>query len=321
MTTPTTDTIEFVQGSVKGATQGMTSADLWKCPRDRITVDPDFNVRTHDADYKAHIRAIADSIKANGYMADKPLAGYVAKAEDDSDIIILTDGHSRLAAFDLAVSEGFQADTLPMVTKPRGTSMEDLTVALVTSNNGRPLSPYEIGVVCKRLVGYGMETADIAKRLGYGKAYVESLLDLIAAPKAIRDLVTTGKVSATLAVETIKKHGKAASKMLADGVQEATAKGKEKVTKKHVEKKEAKASPNKGKKVAKVAEQATLPGVEVDANVALLEKAAAWYASVGADTAAPGLIVSLLCALTGLTEDDVTPYLETTSTTGEEEGL
>ena len=62
---------------------------------------------------------------------------------------------------------------------PKGTSMEDLTVALVVGNNGEPLSLYEAAVVCKRLATFGWSSQEIARRLGYASAqYVDGLLAL-----------------------------------------------------------------------------------------------------------------------------------------------
>lgn len=295
---------QFEQGSIKKAMKDVTSSDLWKVPRDRLIVQPGFNVRTHTPEYKAHIRQIADSIKANGYMQDKPIAGYVAST-DLGDTIIVTDGHSRLAAFDLAVSEGWEGTELPVVTKPRGTSMEDLTIALVTSNNGRPLSPYEIGVVAKRLIGYGMETKDIAARLGFTKQYIEGLLDVVAAPKAIRDLVVAGTVSTTLAVETLKKHGKDAAKVLSEGAKEATAAGKERVTKKHVTRATTKA-PKKAKPAAPV--QGDL--LAVDAKVAQLQAGAKWFQDSGYGDDMKDALISYTAHMMGLSKDEVSPYFE-----------
>lgn len=306
----TKDLPQFEQGSVKKAMQGVTSSDLWKMPRDRIHVEPGFNVRTSTPDYKAHLRAIADSIKANGYMQDKPIAGYVAQ-RDGQDILIVTDGHTRLAAFDLAVSEGWEGTELPVVTKPRGTSMEDLTIALVTSNNGRPLTPYEVAVVCKRLVGYGMETKDIAARLGYTKQYIEGLLDLLAAPKAVRDLVIAGTVSATLAVETIKKHGKEAAKVLTAGATEAKASGKDRVTKKHVTKATTKGEkkPKKAKE-APVQQELPMEPPAVDAKVAQLEAGAKWFRDSGYGDDLKDILVAYTAAMMDIGEADVTPYFE-----------
>jgi ParB family chromosome partitioning protein len=306
------DQLQFEPGAVKAATKGMTSSDLWKAPRSALHIDPNFNVRVHDAEYKAHIRTIADSIKANGFYPDKPIAGFVAK-RDGQDVIIVTDGHSRIAGFDLAVSEGFEGTDLPVVTKPRGTSMEDLTIALVTSNSGRQLAPYEVALVCKRLVGYGMEPKAIAQRLGFTLVYVNGLLDLVAAPKALRDLVASGKVSATLAIETLRKEGSDAAKVLTAGVKEATASGKERVTKKHVKAATTKAE-KKGKKGKPAAEQQALP-LDVDPKVAEMEAVLKrgvqwWLTRGGGGTQTRDLLIGYTAALTGLSEAEVQPYFE-----------
>ena len=246
----TKDLIQLNPGSVKKATVGISSGDLWKMPRDRIRVIDGFNVREKDADYKANVRRYADSMKANGYDETKPMAGFVYE-ENGEHFIGLTDGHTRLDAVDLANSEGCEIVTIPVVTKARGTSMEDITIGLVTSNSGAALKPLEVAKVCKRLVGYGMEVKDIATRLTLTPAYVNQLLDLLAAPKAVRELVSNGTIAATLAMDTIKKHGKEATKMLTAGVKEAKSTGKTRVTAKHVKAATApKVSLQKGKKVA-----------------------------------------------------------------------
>jgi len=230
--------LELTAGNMKAAMKesGATSSDLWKVPRASIRVIDGFNVRnSDDPEYVAHIRFLADSMKANGYYPDKPLSGFVAR-ENDQDVIYLSDGHSRLSAVDLAVSEGCEIATIPVVVKPRGTSMEDLTVALFTSNTGKPLTPIETAAVCKRLVGFGMPEKTIAERLNLSKRYVDDLLALIGSPKAIRNLVTTGKVSATNAINAIHTHGDKAIAKLTAAVDTAQAAGGKKATAKHLDK-------------------------------------------------------------------------------------
>jgi ParB family transcriptional regulator, chromosome partitioning protein len=310
---PPTEVVEYTQGAIKKATAGMTSADLWKCPVDSIVVDPDFNVRIHDKSYDDRVRAIADSIKANGYYPDRPLAGFVAKAEDGSDIIILTDGHRRLAAVKLAISEGCEITEVPMVTKPRGTSMEDLTVALVTSNDGDQLSPYEVALVCKRLVNIGMDSKTISSRIGRTKVYVENLLDLVAAPKAIRDMVVAGKVSATLAVETLRKDGKDALTSLkaAQGVAESV--GKTKVTKKHVKAAtgDKKKPPAKTKAQRAATQEAPTQQSLLPVNGAeLLERVAGWIEVRPISEDERKVLKEMLMHVTGLTDVEISPYLE-----------
>lgn len=232
--------LELTAGAVKEAMQGTTSSDLWKIDIDAVVVIDEFNARHKDELYDRKVREIADSIKANGYYQSKPIAVFVAKI-DGKSVNVLYDGHRRLAGAKLARSEGAQLITLPAVTAPKGTSMEDLTIALVTNNNGEALKPHEVAIVCKRLVGFGMEIGDIAKRLNFTKTYVESLLQLMAAPKAIRDMVKAETVSATLAIETIKQHGVGAAAVLQQASADALAAGKTRVTKKTLAPAKAKA--------------------------------------------------------------------------------
>jgi hypothetical protein len=208
-----------------------SSSDLWKVGLQYIQTIDGFNVRVDNAARNLRINAIAESILANGYMMDKPLAGYIGSANTDTgQAIYLPDGHTRLAAVKLANAMGATIDRLPVVVKPNSTSAEDLTVALVTSNSGTQLAPYEIGVVAKRLVGYGWEPAVISKRLVLSTNYINDLLLLMGSDSEIRQLVVDDKVSASTAIDAIKMHGAGALKVLMGAFEVATEKGKTKAT-------------------------------------------------------------------------------------------
>jgi ParB-like chromosome segregation protein Spo0J len=228
--------LQFTPGAVKTATKGFQSNDLWKIPPQQLRIAKGFNVRVRDDAYIARVRAYADAMKdpEQGFHRDKPLSGYVAR-ENGEDFIIVTDGHTRLEAVLLAISEGADIQTVPVITKPNGTSMEDLTCALVTGNSGQPLSPYEIALVCKRLINYGWDEDQIAQRLKYTETYVQSLLLLVAAPAPVRAMVQEGSVSASLAIDTLRKHGSEAPNLLKEGLMTAVAAGKARVTKKQMQ--------------------------------------------------------------------------------------
>jgi len=222
----------LTSGSVKTAMSeaGAKSADLWMVPITDIRIMDDFNVRSNNAEYTEHIEFLTHSILANGFMRDKPLSVFVAK-EGGKSVCYVVDGHSRYKAAKAAIEMGAEIDSLPVVTKPSGTQIEDLMVGLVTSNSGKPLSPIEKAAVCKRLVDFGMDEKTIAKRLGFTAGYVYSLLKVIGAPAKIRKMVESGQVSAANAVEAMNKHGAKAAEVLSDRMDAATAKGKKKVTK------------------------------------------------------------------------------------------
>lgn len=210
-------------GNVKAAMKeaGAVSADLWQVAPDRLRVLEGFNARVKNEAYTGRVRWIADSIKANGYYKDKPLSGFVAR-EDGVDVIYVTGGHRRHEAVHLAISEGVDVPHVPVVIKPKGTGMEDLTVDLIVGNEGEPLTTYEQAVVCKRLAGFGWDSKEIARRVGYSTAqYVDGLLALAGAPLPIRKMVIESVISATTAIEAIKKHGDNATDVLLAAVVKA----------------------------------------------------------------------------------------------------
>lgn len=198
----------FIPGAVKDAMKDAKagSGDLWKVPLGEFHIIPGFNPRQESPEYLDHIEDIAKSIVAEGFYPHKPIAGYVERV-DGKNMIVITDGHTRYRAAKRAIELGAQVASLPTVISPKGTNREDLTIALVKSNQGRPLTMLETAIVCKRLISYGMEVKDIAARLNYTPAYVNQLLSLLESPKEIRDMIVKGEISATTVAETIKKHG------------------------------------------------------------------------------------------------------------------
>lgn len=230
--------IELVRGNVKATMKelGASSADQWNVPPHQIKFVEGFNPRVHNAEYEAHIEEIKRSIIENGYYQDKPIAGFVANDPEAGQVVFCTDGHSRVVAALRAIKEGAPLETIPVVVKPRGTTMEDLNIALITSNEGKPFTPYEKGLVIKRLIDIGMTEPVIAKRLGLTGQYVGDLLALVGAPKAIRDMVGAGQVSATAAITELKKHGPKAVDRLQEGLKVAASQGRTKMTRKHMRK-------------------------------------------------------------------------------------
>lgn len=232
---------EIVSGNIKSAMKSVDakSRDLWFVPTNSLTILEDFNVRSKNDEYTQQVRAIADSIKTNGFYSHKPFAVIVTK-QDGQDVLAVYDGHTRYEGLQLAITEGAQVERVPVVAAPAGTTLEDITVGLVTNNSGNRLEPLAIGIVCKRLVGYGLDVQEIGKRLGYTPAYVGGLLTLVGAPKQIRDMVSEGKVSASLAVNVIRDHAENAVTVLLNGLETAVTNGKTKVTAKVITKKPAK---------------------------------------------------------------------------------
>lgn len=227
----------LTSGSVKNAMKsiGATSRDLWYVPINDIIQLPDFNVRVKNDEYKSAVRAIADSIKANGFYPHKPIACMVIK-QDGKDILAVIDGHTRQDGALLAISEGCPLEKLPVVTTGPGMTLEDAVAGLKINNSQNPLTPMALGIICKRLVSFGWTHAKIAEKLVFTVAYVGQLLQLVGAEKAIRDMVNDGQLSATEAVQTIREEGENALKVLQNAQELANKNGKPRITRKYIRK-------------------------------------------------------------------------------------
>lgn len=228
--------INLTAGSIEPAMKAAEakSTKLFRVPVAHIKTIPGFNVRVPSPEYLAHRDTIAESIRANGYDDTKPLAGYVAK-EGDANVIYVTDGHTRLDAVntinaDPDTPEEAEIKMLPVVVRSPAPSLTDLTVALHTANNGRPLTPFELGVVVKRLLrDEGADKAEIAKRLAVTPRYLDDVLLLVNGPKEVRQAVLDGNVSATLAIQELRKSPEKAVEKITAAVSKS---GGKKVTKK-----------------------------------------------------------------------------------------
>lgn len=226
---------ELTPGSIKPAMKAFEakSSDLWKIDPHRLKKIPDFNVRQDNDELRAHIRNLANSMKVEGYYQHKPMAGYVA-SEGGESVIYIFDGNCRLDAVLLAIAEGADIPRVPVVVSQDGVDMEDMTAALVHTAGGKPLAPFELAVVCKRMCRFGNEPEVVADRIGLTVPYVKDLLLLISAPMSIRQMVIENRVSAAVAITMVKKHGDKAVEKLQHAEKTATAAGKTRVTPKFV---------------------------------------------------------------------------------------
>lgn len=285
----------LTRGDAAGALKeiGAKRANVFDLDIEQIAVLPDFNPRVSGTkDYEAHIDALTDSMLTHGFLAGKPLTVFPAEetVEDTGEtvtVFYVIDGHSRLEAAKRAIAKGAQISTLPVSVLPKddgtGSLLADLAVLTVVNNNStRPLSPPELAIVVKRLMGYEVAKADIAKRLGITPRYVDDLLVLHDAPAAVQEAVRSGAVSATLAIAELRQHGEKAPARITAAVEKAKAAGKKKVTPKQMPKdapsketgkatakakieKAAKSSKTSSKKSAtKPAADAGLPATDAD---------------------------------------------------------
>lgn len=187
-------------------------------PLAEIYVEPGFNVREID---RVHVEEFRDAFIAGEYVP--PLA--VQVTEQGVKII---DGHHRYYGAKLATEAGHEIPRLEC--KDFVGTDADRIAFMVTSSQGKPLTPLERAAAYQRLINQGWEPAEIAKKVKRSVADVDHHLQLLACGDELIDMVRSGEVAATTAVALSREHGPQASSVAVEQMSKAKAAGKKKLT-------------------------------------------------------------------------------------------
>lgn len=195
-------------------------ADAMKFRIEDIHEEPGFNLRDEGQELEASIDALAAHLVAGGIV---PALEVRPRAEGG---VFVVDGHRRRRAF-LKVADQLRDPAgelyVPVVAFTGNDA--DRTARIITSAEGRALSPLEVARGYARLIGYGWTSQQVADKVGKTRQHVDQLLTLANANSDVQQLVRDGTVSATVAIETVRKHGEAAGAFL-DGAAKAKGGGK-----------------------------------------------------------------------------------------------
>lgn len=197
----------------------------------KLVIIPGWNVRDDSDPLVAeHIRNIADGIKATGIQYIPTLTVYV-----ENDQIIVTDGYCRTKGALLAISEGADVPYLPVRPEERYADEADRTLSMLKRNEGLPLTPIQQANVVKRLLSLGLSSEEVARRSQKSISHINNMIALLSAPTEVKQMVTEGVISSTLAVSTIRKEGPLiATESLKKAVDNAKSAGKLRATAKHI---------------------------------------------------------------------------------------
>jgi len=223
MTTPNSLTPKTAFVSLKVAAEDKNNPSVSKVTS--FAVDPlvlkireGFNARPLNQE---HVDAMALA-QRNGAVFP-PLDVYVEDGE-----IFIVDGHHRHAATLKNISEGFEIKSLE-ARHFRGNDA-DRVAHMLNSASGLALTPLQLGVQYRKLIGFGWTEEQIANRRGKSKQHVKDMIQLAEANSDVHQLVNAGQISGTAALKAVKQHGSKAGAVIQEGLEHAKAEGKEKVT-------------------------------------------------------------------------------------------
>ncbi|ADV02155.1 ParB/RepB/Spo0J family partition protein [Alicycliphilus denitrificans] len=219
---------EKIHGSFKAQAAnshetGVKKTDLYKVPPEKLVEEPGFNERDYsDPDVQTQIEAFAQAFAAGRYVP--PL---VVRIDPITGDIIVVDGHQRRRGALLAIERGATITHLECL--PFRGNDADRVICMLTSSEGLKLKPVGIARGYLRLLNMGSDVQEIARSVAKTPQHVESMLVLAEANSDVQALVNKGAVSATMAIEVVRKHGDKAGAILGSKLQEANARGQTKV--------------------------------------------------------------------------------------------
>ncbi len=200
-------------------------ADAMKCRIEDIHEEPGFNLRREGEELQASIDALADHIRNGGMVP--PLE---VRPRDAGGVFVV-DGHRRRRAYEMVAADIRDASGELWIPVVAFTGNDAERVArIITSAEGRALEPLEIADGYRRLAWFGWTSEQIAAKVGKTRQHVDQLLILANANADVQAMVSRREVSATLAIDLVRKHGDAAGEKLSAAVDKAKAQGRGKAT-------------------------------------------------------------------------------------------
>lgn len=204
-------------------------ADLVKILIEHIHVEEDFNAPETKEAFDARVRGIVAHLDRSGKLPP------IEVRDRTEGGVYIVDGHARVEATRQAFALGIPVQDpkdglVYLLTTSFVGNDADRALRIITSAEGRTLSALQTAAILKRLRNFGWSPKDIAPRVNLSAERVRQLLALGDANSDVQQLVNAGKVSATRAANTARKHGEQAGALLGQQLEAAVAQGKTRVT-------------------------------------------------------------------------------------------
>lgn len=203
-------------------------ADAMKVRIEDIHEEIGFNLRREGEDLEQSISELAAFIIQGGQL---PPLEVRPRAEGG---VYVVDGHRRRRAYLKAEADGASVrdgngELWISVVAFTGNDAERVA-RVITSQEGRKLSPLELAEGYKRLAAFNWTPEQIAQKVGKTRQHVDQMLTLANANTDVQQLVAAGSVAAATAVGVVREHGDNAGNVLSNELDKAKANGKNKVT-------------------------------------------------------------------------------------------
>jgi ParB family transcriptional regulator, chromosome partitioning protein len=178
-----------------------------------VVIAKGWNVRdVTSLEAKEHIESLATAILARGYDSTKPISVRYDRA---NGIATLVDGECRLRACRKLWDAGHKIYVPSVATEG---DEADLTADSLSGNAGQPLTKWEFGQGCRRLLRFGWDAKKIADYTCKSVRYVSDSIALANVSLEAKSMMAAGQVTPARVLAEVKQHGDKAVEILREVV-------------------------------------------------------------------------------------------------------
>lgn len=207
----TTSIKEVNKASVKGFINELNASGFTAKRKDALSISfdsidftPEWNIRPIDDN---HARNIADALR-KGETVD-PIEVVLVDTENGKRAKIV-DGHHTYTAYQMLINEGISFDLIPVLPF-KGDDNECLVRAYKTTL-GKPLTRLQRAKLIQRLSTGGLSFKEIEEQLNISKSVRSNDSVLLRGDAELHDLIESGKIADTRAIELIRSYKDDATK-------------------------------------------------------------------------------------------------------------
>ena len=155
--------------------------DIYRIDPRLLNIEDGFNARI---DYSGG-EELREFIRQNGVPG-------IYKIYTKNEKYYIKDGHRRQREVLALIEEGLEIKTVDCVHEKE--TDEERVFGLLSSNEGKPFSQREKGIIYLRLMNYGWSQTEIAAKIGKSQSLVSNAILLARAPKKVQKLMDSNLV-------------------------------------------------------------------------------------------------------------------------------
>lgn len=165
--------------------------DIYSIDPRTIQVVDGFNSRV---DF-GNIEELAEQIHSTNNQVLNPISVQLIKNADGTEAYRLVDGERRYRAVMSLIERGEDIPYIKAILLPNNLSKDELYLQQALRNEGKNFNEYEWGLLAKKLINEcGMNTAEVAKRLGKNTGVVTYWLQIFDYPQDIQEVIKNNEL-------------------------------------------------------------------------------------------------------------------------------